>query len=124
MIHDGELSFINPGKTLSTSFTVSDNVVNLGVGESYEPMKLATAIAGGTGTSPTMTVTIQTATDENFTSPVDLGSFTISGTGNKGKTVPIPRGNLGYMRLNFSSTYTGGKISSGLVVDDDIPHRK
>ena len=123
MIHDGELSFINPGKTLSTSITLSDNVVNVGVGESYDPMKVATHVKGGTGTSPSMTVTIQTATDADFTSPVDLGTFTISGTGNKSKSIPIPRGNLGYLRLSFSSTYTGGKIASGLVVDDDIPHR-
>lgn len=124
MIFDGENSLCDK-VTLSSVMTVSPNVINMGVGESYDPMKLATMVKGGTGSSPSMTVKIQTATDADFTSPVTLGSFTLSGTGNQTKTIPIPRGNLGYLRLKFEDgSYTGGAMSAGLVVDDDIPHRK
>jgi hypothetical protein len=124
MIFDGENSLCD-ATTLSSALTVSPNVINMGKGESYEPMKLANMIKDGTGTSPTMTVKIQTATDAAFTTPVDLATFTLSGTGDQVKTLPIPRGNLGYLRLAFSDgSYTGGKLTAGLVVDDDIPHRK
>lgn len=123
MIFDGDNTLCDK-VTLSSALVVSPNVINMGKGESYDPMKLATMINAGTGTSPSLKVTIQTATDENFTSPVTLGEFTISGTGNKTHSIPIPRGNLGYLRLSLDGSYTGGKLTSGLVVDDDIPHRK
>ena len=122
MIFDGENVFSN-GVTLSSATTTSD-VVNMGVGESYEPMKLACFLKGGTGTTPTLTVTLQTATDSGFTTPVALTEFQIGGTGNSRFTLPVPRGNLGYLRLKLVSTFTGGTFTAGLVVDDEIRHRK
>ena len=121
MIYDGE-NVLSDAVTLSSATTYSD-VINMGVGESYEPMKLDAHLKSGTGTTPTLTVTIQTATDSAFTSPVALGEFTISGTGTSRHTTPIPRGNLGYIRLKLVSTYTGGTFTAGLVVDDEIRHR-
>lgn len=121
MILDGENIFSN-GVTLSSATTTSD-VVNVGVGESYQPMFLVSHLDAGTGTTPTLTVTIQTATDAAFTTPVALGEFELSGTGSHNHSIPMPRGNLGYLRLKLVSTYTGGKFTAGMVADDDIAHR-
>lgn len=121
MITDGENMFAL-SMTLSTAITGAGFEIKVGKGESYEPMKMATKIKSGTGTSPSLKVTIQTATDAAFTSPVDLAEFTISGTGDKVHTIPIPRGNLGYLRLALDSSYTGGTLTSGLVIDDDLQH--
>lgn len=122
MIFDGE-NILSNKVTLSSATTYSD-VLNLGVGESYQPMFLEAFLKGGTGTSPTLTATIQTATDSAFTTPVALGEFAFSGTGAHKHSMPMPRGNLGYVRLKLVSTFTGGTFTAGLVVDDNIAHRK
>lgn len=121
MIFDGENMFCDK-KTLSSATLYSD-VLNLGPGESYQPMFLEAFLKGGTGSDAALTVTIQTATDAAFTSPVALGEFAFSGAAGS-HSMPMPRGNLGYVRLKLVSTYTGGNLTAGLVVDDDIPHRK
>lgn len=121
MILDNE-SLLADHVTLSSALTVSPNKLSVGKGEAYDPLKLATSIRSGTGTSPSLKVTIQTATDADFTTPVDLAEFTLSGTGNKSHSIPIPRGNLGYLRLSLDCSYTGGKLTSGLVADDDLQH--
>ena len=120
MIFDGENMFCDK-KTLSSSTLYSD-VLNLGPGESYQPMFLEAFLNGGTGESAALTVTVQTATDKDFTSPVALGEFAFSGASGK-HSMPMPRGNLGYVRLKLASTYTGGTLTAGLVVDDEIKHR-
>jgi hypothetical protein len=120
MIFDGE-NMLCDKKTLSSATLYSD-VLNLGPGESYQPMFLEAFLQGGTGTSPTLTATIQTAVDDEFTSPVALGEFEFDTTNGK-ISLPMPRGNLGYVRLKLVSTYTGGALTAGLVVDDDIMHR-
>jgi hypothetical protein len=85
-------------------------------------MFLEAFLKGGTGDSASLTVTIQTAVDAAFTTPVALGEFAFSGAAGK-KSLPMPRGNLGYVRLKLASTYTGGTLTAGLVVDDEIKHR-
>lgn len=120
MIFDGENMFCDK-KTLSSATLYSD-VLNLGPGESYQPMFLEAFINGGTGTSPTLTATIQTATDDEFTSPEALGEFEFDVTDGR-ISLPMPRGNLGYVRLKLVSTFTGGTLTAGLVVDDEIKHR-
>ena len=57
MIFDGENMFCDK-KTLSSATLYSD-VLNLGPGESYQPMFLEAFIKGGTGTSATLTATIR-----------------------------------------------------------------
>lgn len=121
MIFDGENMFCDE-KTLSSSTLYSD-VVNLGPGESYQPMFLQTIVNGGTGSSAALTVTVQTADNEEMTSAEDLAEFEMSGAKAR-HSLPMPRGNLGYVRLKMVSTYTGGTVSAGLTVDDEIEHRK
>ena len=35
-------------------------------------------------------------------------------------SVHVPRGNLGYLRIKGTSTYTKGTVTAGLVLDDNI----
>ena len=66
---------------------------------------------------------MQTATDEVFTTPVDLASTgSIAAASLKtGYVAPInfiPKGNLGYLRLYYDVTgnsATAGKITAGIV---------
>jgi hypothetical protein len=111
MIFDGANMFFNK-ETLTGSMT--SDVVNVGPGESYQPMFLEVLTPGA---DEDVTVTIQTAADAAFTNPVTLGTMT-------GKSQPMPRGNLGYLRLTVSTSATKGTITAGLVVDDDVSHRQ
>lgn len=112
MIYDGENLFFHE-KTLSAA-TLTSDVIKVGVGESYEPMKLV-VLTPGADKSKSVSVELQTATDEAFTTPVTLATYAkapVSG--------PMPRGNLGYLRIKVTSTSTIGKITAGLVYDDNI----
>lgn len=111
MIFDGENLFFN-AKDCSGAALVSD-VVKVGVGESYEPMKFFLAVAGTT--EKTATVELQTSKDEAFSNPVTLATF--SGLP---ISAPVPRGNLGYLRVNMTKAPSSGKVTAGLVLDDDI----
>lgn len=113
MIFDGELMFYD-NATLGSS--LASNILNVGPGESYQPMFLAISMKDA-GTA-TFTATLQTSADETFASPVTLTAVTKTGS------LPVPRGNLGYLRLQVETTATAGTITAGLVVDDNINHRK
>jgi len=112
MIYDGENLFWHE-QALSAA-TITSDVIKVGPGESYEPMKLV-VLTPGQAASSTVGITLQTATDAAFTSAVDLASYT-----NAPVSAPVPRGNLGYLRLVAVSTSATGKITAGLVYDDDI----
>lgn len=111
MIFDGDNLFFNQ-KACTGAAMVSD-VVRVGVGESYEPMKFFLSVAGTT--EKTATVELQTSKDEAFSNPVKLGTF--SGLP---ISAPVPRGNLGFLRVNMTTAPKSGKVTAGLVLDDDI----
>lgn len=115
MIFDGENLFFDK-KTLSSGTLVSD-VVNVGPGETYQPMFLAVLTADTEGDGK-ITSKLETSATEDFSEAVTLATY------DKAGSQPVPRGNLGYLRLSVESTYTGGTITAGLVVDDDIKHRE
>jgi hypothetical protein len=111
MIFDGENMFLD-GKALSAS-TITSNVINVGPGESGDAMHLVLAVSGaGTGTA---TTALETSATEDFTSKTVLGEYT-----KVPLSVQIPRGNLGYLRLSVTSTYTTGTVTAALVLDDNI----
>ena len=75
------------------------------------------AINGGN-----LTVTVETAADEEFGEPVELATSGAIAAADlvAGYTFPInfiPKGNLGYRRLKYtvSGTATAGKITAGVV---------
>lgn len=112
MIYDGENLFFYE-KPLSAA-TLTSDVISVGVGESYDPMKLV-VLTPGADSSKNVSVELQTSVDEAFTTPVTLATYAkapVSG--------PVPRGNLGFLRIKATSTSTTGKITAGLVYDDNI----
>lgn len=114
MIFDGENMFYDKADLKGT---LTSNVVNVGPGESYQPMFLAVLVKDA-NEGATITATLQTAADENFTTSKTLATMTGAGS------QPVPRGNLGYLRLQVEATATAGTLTAGLVVDDDISHRQ
>ena len=109
MILDKENTFFDK-KALSASDLTSD-IVQVGPGESGCPLHLVAAVTKDAGTG-TLTTKLETS---DFKSPKTLATYT---------AVPlaadVPRGNLGYLRLTVTSTYSKGTLTAGLVLDDDI----
>jgi hypothetical protein len=114
MIFDGENMFYNKADLTGT---LTSDVVNVGPGETYQPMFLAIMVKDAND-GATFSATLQTSADAAFTAPVTLATVTKAGS------LPVPRGNLGYLRLQVSATATAGELTAGLVVDDDISHRQ
>ena len=112
MIIDGENQFFENTALSATDLT--SEVVKTGVGDAGDPLHLVLRVKGGSEGGTAKTV-LQTAKDEAFTSPVVLGTYD-----KVPLSVSVPRGDLGYMRLVVTSTYTAGTVSAALVVDDNI----
>lgn len=71
-----------------------------------------------------LTVKVQTSESEDFTSPVDLISETLTSlnSGDRANLKFLPKGNKGYVRLKYSLSFksgktaaTQGKITAGIV---------
>lgn len=112
MIFDGENLFFDH-KALSAGELVSD-VVFVGEGEAACPLCLFLGVSENT-TNGTASTVIETSADEAFTDATTLGTFTAVPL-----SVTVPRGNLGYLRLKVTSTYSTGELTAGLILDDDI----
>lgn len=114
MIHDGELMFYD--KTTFSS-GMESNVINVGPGESYQPMFLdiAKPPSGATAYS----CALKTCSVKEFNSGVVTLADNL-----KAGTTPVPRGNKGYLKLDVTTSLSSDTLTAGLVVDDDIPHRK
>nr|DAS58917.1 MAG TPA: major capsid protein [Caudoviricetes sp.] len=110
-ILDGENLFYN-GKAL-TNGNVDSDVLKVGPGDAGDPTILVLRVKGaGTGTFKTV---LETSATENFASPKTLGTYD-----QVPLSVHLPRGNLGYLRIKGTSTYTKGTVTAGLVLDDNI----
>lgn len=111
MILDGENLFYNAA-TL-TNGTMTSDVLKVGVGETGDPPILVLHVKdAGTGTFKTV---LETSANEAFTTPKTLGTYE-----QVPLSVHVPRGNLGYLRIKGTSTYTKGTVTAGLVLDDNI----
>lgn len=110
MILDGENLFFKD-KALASSLT--SDVIAMGVGESSQPMHIFVT-CDGESSGATTTVTLKTSATESMSDAKTLGTYTAPYAGF------VPRGNLGFLRLDVSSTSTKGKINAGLVYDDDV----
>lgn len=108
-----------------TATTTSQNIVNMGAGEVVfgTPKPLVIQVSEDFNNLTSLTVDIETASDEAFTSPVKLQSSTANlGDLKTGFTFPItvlPKGDKGYMRLKYNvegtTAPTTGKITAGIV---------
>ena len=121
MLLDSQGIFSNAQAITATA--VSTNVVKM-VGEvSFgTDIDLSIEIVEDFNNLTSLNVDVQTATDSAFTSPVTLQSASLLLAAlKKSKFFPInaiPKGNLGYIRLNYTVTGTApttGKITAGVV---------
>lgn len=113
MIFDGENLFFD--KAALSAATLTSDVLSVGIGEAGDPLQLIVRATDTTGTGK-LTVKVETSASDAFTTSTQLAEYV--GTSISAR---IPRGNLGFLRLKVVSTYTAGKLTAGITVDDDIP---
>jgi len=113
--------------------TLTSDIIDVGEGEASDPMKMVVNVTEDAGAG-NIVATLQTSPTTDFTSPVSLiaatsptltSSFTVADL--KGApliSVPLPRGNKGYLRVSAVSTFTDGEMTAALVMDDDIPTKE
>lgn len=114
MIFDGENLFFDK-KTLSSGSMTSD-ILDVGPGEANDNMHLV-ADVNTTETSGTISFVLETAAEKTFTTSFQLGAY--SGVPLSTK---LPRGNKGFLRLTAKNTIASGKITAGLVLDDNVSY--
>lgn len=130
MLYDLENLFSN--NQAVTADAASTNVIKLAAGQLKEvafgtPIPLRIQVTEDFATLTSLNIKVQTASDEAFTSPVDLAATgAIAAADLKaGYVAPInfiPKGNLGYMRLYYDvtgSNATAGKITAGIVAANE-----
>lgn len=130
MLYDLENLFSN--NQAVTADAASTNVIKLAAGQLKEvafgtPIPLRIQVTEDFATLTSLNIKVQTASDEAFTSPVDLAATgAIAAADLKaGYVAPInfiPKGNLGYMRLYYDvtgSNATAGKITAGIVASNE-----
>jgi hypothetical protein len=113
MIFDGENMFYDKS---NISSSMESNVINVGPGESYQPMflEICKPSTGATAYS----CALKTCSIKEFSSGVKtLADGLTAGS------YPVPRGNEGYLKLDVTTSLSTGTLTAGLVVDDDIKHR-
>lgn len=122
MILDEQGLFSN--KQAVTASCVSENILDMGKREvSFgTPVELFIQIAEEFDNLTSLTIKVQTATDEEFSDAIDLIEHTMALEELKQGAVSsikfLPKGNLGYMRLSYvvsGTTPTKGAILAGIV---------
>ena len=104
--------------------TVSQNIINMGEGEAAfgTPKPLVIQVNEDFNNLTSLTVDVETASDEDFSSPTVLQSSTALladlKTGFSFPITVLPKGNKSYMRLKYTVTGTApttGKITAGIT---------
>ena len=109
----------------AVSTNIIDHTVNeFGVGTPVEVVVQVTADFD----AGTVAATLQTASDEAFTTPIDLVSsaaidYTVLSAGYQFALTTLPQHMLQFSRLNFTvtGTPTAGTVSGGLALDRMAP---
>ncbi len=131
MILDGENIFFKD-QALSNA-TLTSDIIDVGPGEAGNPLHMVVDVTPDAGAGK-VTAKLQTSASSDFSSVSVLGEFesktyTTSFTIAKDSlahiiSAQVPRGNKGYLRLVAESTFTDGKMTAALVLDDDIAPEK
>ncbi len=108
-----------------TSSAPSENIVRFGLGD-FTFVPLLIQVTEDFATLTSLTVSVQTSANEDFSNPVDLAQATAAAADLKaGTAIPInyiPSGNLGYIRIYYTVTglnATAGKITAGVTAGVD-----
>ena len=130
MIFDGENLFFKK-KALSNE-TITSDVIDVGKGEASDPLHIVADITKDAGAG-SVTLFLDTSETKTFTTSFTLmempgktytSLFTLADDKHPTFSAKVPRGNQGFLRLRAQSTFSDGKITAGLVNDDDIPWDK
>lgn len=131
MIYDRQNMFFKDQALSAT--TLTSDIIDVGPGEASDPLHMVVDVTPDAGAGK-VTATLQTSDDSTFSTYSVLGeyesktytsSFTISAdTLAHVIATKLPRGNKGYLRTVVESTFTSGKMTAGLVLDDDVTHIK
>ena len=119
MILDRENVFFELETSALTAGKTSD-VIKTGGGNAHNQMYV---FIGPGLTKGNMTIDLETATDESFTSPVTLATAKLTTDSVK---LRVPVGVLNYLRLKVNTlgtsddAPTGGVVTAALAVDVDI----
>lgn len=127
MIYDRQNMFFKD-QALSAA-TLTSDIIDVGPGEASDPLHMVVDVTPDAGAGK-VTATLQTSDDSTFSTYSVLGeyesktytsSFTIAAdTLAHVIATKLPRGGKNYLRLVAVSTFTDGKLTAGLVFDDDI----
>lgn len=121
MIRDAENTFWWKKDLAGTATAgIYSDVLEIGKGnavtEPWLDISLNAPLVGGD-----VAITLQTAADEAFATPVDLASATVKTASPAGKVMQLhlPHGNLGYLRLKLAPTaaLTAGTITAAILID-------
>lgn len=128
MIRDAQNTFCKDLNVAAfTAAAAYTDIINgTAAGDAVDQMYLViantTALQDGT-----LTATLQTATDEAFTSPIDLGVYAVAKTKGIRVKVRVPLGCLQYLRVKLVATLDAtktslgaGKVTAALVYDVNI----
>ncbi len=116
MIFDKENLFLDGVAASGMTNALSNVVVNGEGGNAANPLYLFAGVKGGDA-GKKITVVLETADVEAFTTPVTLGTF--EGTATAPVKAKLPIGAKKYLRLKVTSTFTAGTVTAGLVNDVD-----
>ncbi len=127
MIYDRQNMFFKD-QALSAA-TLTSDIIDVGPGEASDPLHMVVDVTPDAGAGK-VTATLQTSDDSTFSTYSVLGeyeskTYTTSFTIAADKlahviATKLPRGGKNYLRLVAVSTFTDGKLTAGLVFDDDI----
>lgn len=127
-------NLFSDNQPIADATTYSSNIVKFGSGDvSYLPVIIQ--VVDSFVNTDTLTVKIQTSSDESFTSAVDLAQSSLTKdelvAGAKFPLFYLPRGNKGYMRLVYLASYTAeataetaGKITAGVVAGHELSYHE
>ena len=129
MLLDAQNLF-SDNQSITTGTIISDNIVRFGKNDvSYVPF-LAQATQDFSNLE-SLTLKIETCKDEDFSEATILAQSTLNlaqlKAGAKFPIAYLPKGNLGYMRLTYTTvgtTETTGKITAGVVAGNDLSHHE
>ncbi len=123
-MNDNTLKFSDSQQIRTTGDVYSTNVLKIDGEKAYgEPVDTLFQVVEDFNNCTSVEVTIETAVDEAFTTPVALissGAIPLASltTGYKFNPLVLPKGNLGYMRAKYTvagTAPTTGAIFAGIV---------
>lgn len=122
MIIDNDNVFFDKTSLVGLAATAKiSEVVKIGKGEAYNPLWIF--VGADQALEQNLTIAVQTAEDEDFTTVTTLGTYSLPKAKGSAIKAKVPVGNLGYLRLSVTGTSTAltkGSLNAMLVTDVHI----